>query len=168
MAKKSGNVPAGDHEPEIVEVLSRGDLVRIKQRSLMNDDLLLSPKDLYSIGHPNAFLVLESFEDPQRGVCIALRECCFVLEDHKNGKKLCKGHEALYFEKMGQERAAQKGDRKASIKIPWLGEVLGYDYQDDEASPSLRVRMAGADPIVLEGMAAQMVKKMLDGSGIKI
>lgn len=167
MAKKNANVPGSSREAEICETFSPGDVVRLKVSALTNDDLELKALDLYKIGHPNEFVVAETFEQPRRGLCVALRECCYLFENHATGIKTCKGHDAIYFEKMGKERPKKKGDRIATVTIPWIGELVGFEYQDDEQNPKADFRVAGKK-ISLEGAPAKLFRDIINGYGLQL
>ena len=88
----------------------------------------MTPRVLCSIGHPNEFIVLDVFETDSDGVCLALWPCCHRFK--KAGKKICPGHPAVYFEKTGALRTPKKGDKSSSLVLPFLGEVLGFDYEE--------------------------------------
>jgi hypothetical protein len=162
----SGNIPA-DAKTEVAEEFSAGDVVRLKTSALMNGDLDMTPLSMFRIGHPNEFLVVEAFEHKKLGPCVTLRQCCYLYQDHSSGIKLCKGHQAIFFEKMRRERARQKGDRMASVKIPWVGEVAAFEYEEDPENPKARFRIAGKE-CELEGAPAKFFKSVIEGYGFQL
>ena len=98
---------------------------------------------------------------------LAQVQCCFLFENHSTGITTCKGHPAIYFEKMRKDRAKQKGDRLASVKIPWVGEVAGFEYEEDEENPKAKFRIMGKE-CELEGAPAKFFKSMVEGYGFKL
>jgi hypothetical protein len=163
----SGNVPSDPKPAQIAEEFEAGDIIRLKTSVLTNDEVLMAPIDLFKIGHPNEFLVVEAFDGGDYGPCVTLRQCCFLFENHSTGLTTCKGHPAIYFEKMRKDRIKQKGDRLASVKIPWVGEVAAFEYEEDEENPTAKFRIAGKE-CTLEGAPAKFFKSMIEGYGFKL
>jgi hypothetical protein len=163
----NANVPTDPKPAEIAEEFESGDIIRLKASVVTNDEVKMAPIDLFRIGHPNEFLVVAAFDGGKFGPCVTLRQCCFLFENHSTGITTCKGHPAIYFEKMRKDRAKQKGDRLASVKIPWVGEVAGFEYEEDEENPKAKFRIMGKE-CELEGAPAKFFKSMVEGYGFKL
>lgn len=144
---KSGNVK---REPKAVagkeanpvpkEILKAGDLVRMTPATLKNPKkAIMSPRVLVAHGWPNEFRVRETFDRTAEGPCIELEECC-LKRLNEEGNYWCGGHPMGLFEKVtaGEpaEREFRPGDSRASIVVPWLGELAGYEYRADEKKAS--------------------------------
>jgi hypothetical protein len=143
-----------------------GDVVGLTQAALRIGRLeLMTPRLLHHIGHPNEFIVLDAFESGEDGLCLSLWPCCYRFLDRKTGKKRCQGHPAVYFERVGSLRMPQKGDKSSSLILPFLGEVLGFDYQEDESNPALQANILGMKGQA-NGHFAKMLKKLAEDAKI--
>lgn len=161
---RRGNVPAGE-SARVLEEFKGGDVVRITDEVLADPDLELSPAELVRIGWPNEFEVADVFTLKGKP-CLTLKPCCYFLEKPR-GRTRCKGHDAQFFEKVRRERIARKGDRSAAVSIPWMGEVAGFRYDDDEESPVARFHLMGRE-VKVEGAPAKHLKTLLESYGVKI
>lgn len=171
-AKKGGNVQSEELEvpKSSQEKFADGDVVAITQAALRIGRLaLMTPRVLYGIGHPNEFVVLDVFETESDGVCLALWPCCHRFKDRKTGKKICPGHPAVYFEKVGSIRSPKKGDKSSSLVLPFLGEVLGFDYEEGDEEGGENPKM-NANLFGLKGGAsgywAKLLKKLAEDAKI--
>jgi hypothetical protein len=167
MGKRNGNVtPPEDVPQKAPEKFEEGDVVGLTQAALRIGRLeLMTPRLLRQIGHPNEFIVLDAFKSDEDGVCLTLWPCCFRFVDHKTGKKRCQGHPSVYFEKTGSLRMPKQGDKSSSLILPFLGEVLGFDYQEDESNPEIQANVFGMKGSA-SGYFAKMLKKLAEESKI--
>lgn len=160
--KGNGNVRGGPpDEPQegSASPFKPGDIVALTGAALRIARLeTMTPKQLYQIGRENRFLVMETFESPEDGPCIMLNPCCIKYVDRRaNGiKPRCKGHPVVYFEKVGVLRAPKKGDKSSSLTLPLLGELFGFEWEDDEENPKFNANILG-----LRGSATGFVAKFL-------
>jgi|FLYN01.1.fsa_nt_gi hypothetical protein len=165
--QKSGNVrqkadPA-ENKTE-TESFQEGDIVALTPTALRLGNLsMMSPRLLYQIGWPNQFVVLHTFEDEENGPCVSLYPCCMVLVDRRSGNYRCTGHPAQYFEKIDVLRQPQKGDRSVSISLPLIKEIVGADYEEDEQSPRLTVRVLGQKGVIT-GPWAKLIKNLAEAN----
>lgn len=166
MARKSGNVPV---RPEVrpIEQFTPGDVVKVREAVLASDDVDMSPITLFADGWPNEFPVVEAGTTPKGVPYVKLKPCCNFLENHTSGAKICKGHPSEYFEKVRRERVPKKGDKAASVSVPWVGPVAGFRYHEDDDHPEATFHVMGRE-VKLEGVAAKFFKSVIDGYGIKI
>lgn len=165
MAKK-GNVQAEESAPKVSELLEEGDVVALTPSALRIGRLKsMTPRLLHKIGHPNEFVVLTSFKSDKGEDCLTLWPCCNRFTDRESGKQTCTGHQTVYFEKVGNIRTPKKGDKSASLVLPFIGEVFGIDYQEDENNPDFRVNLGGLKGSVT-GVLAKAVKKFAEDNKI--
>lgn len=149
-----------------------GDIVSLTAAALRRKKLSsMTPRLLYEIGHPNEFLVLETFSHAEDGPCIAL-SCCTRDEDNvrfvdrKTGKMRCNGHQVSHFEKKGYKRLPKKGDKSTSLHIPFLPfELAGVHWEEDESNPGFKVSVAGKE-IGVTGALAKLLKNVAEENGI--
>lgn len=167
MGKKTGNIP-----PEEAPVqgpppkYEEGDVVALTQAALRIGRLeLMTPRLLHQIGHPNEFIVIDAFDTGEDGICLSLWPCCYRFLDRKTGKKRCQGHPALYFEKIGNLRMPKKGDKSSALVLPFIGEILGFDWQEDEDNPNLNANVFGLKGAA-SGYFAKILKKMAEEAKI--
>lgn len=159
--KKDGNVKVDEAEavggpPQKFE---EGDVVALTQAALRIGRLeLMTPRLLHHIGHPNEFVVLDAFDTGDDGPCLSLWPCCYRFADRKTGKRRCQGHPAVYFEKVRALRTPKKGDKSSSLVLPFLGEILGFEYEEDEQNPKFNANLFG-----LKGAASGYFAKVLKG-----
>jgi hypothetical protein len=167
VARKSGNVP-GATQARAIEQFAPGDVVKMREAVLTSGMVDMTPLVLFRDGWPNEFQVVEAFDSAKAGgPCVALKPCCLFMENHATGAKLCKGHPSEYFEKVRRERIPKKGDKAASVSVPWVGAVAGFRYHEDEDHPEASFHVMGRE-VKLEGVAAKFFKKIVDSYGIKI
>jgi hypothetical protein len=166
-ARKNGNVePSPEAEQYSGEKLVEGDVVGLSPAALRTDRLRkMTPRILHKIGHPNEFIVLDTFENESDGACVVLWPCCFRFVNRKTGRELCQGHSVDYFEKLGSLRTPKKGDKSSSLVLPFLGEVLGFDFQEDEATPKLNANVFGMKGEA-SGTWAKLIKKLAEDANI--
>jgi hypothetical protein len=166
MSKKTGNVkheePEKKKEPEHFEP---GDIVRMSQETLRDPELSkMSPRVILTIGLPNEFQVVKVFE-LESVVCLTLDPCCYRRVD-RNGKRQCTGHPAVLFERVAHEHIRQPGDKIASITVPFLGELMGYEYQPDGHGNSKAIFRVGGKEMKAEGGLAELLNKVIQNHGI--
>lgn len=166
MARKKGNVP-GSASASPLELFAPGDVVKIKESVLLKRDVEMSPLTLFMVGWPNEFQVVETFETKNGLPCIALKPCCLYMKDHITDVPLCKGHSAEFFEKVRRDRIPKKGDKAASVSVPWVGKVAGFRYHEDDDVPEATFQVMGKE-VKLEGVAAKLIKNIVESYGIKI
>jgi hypothetical protein len=171
-AKKTGNVrrdppkkgPEGYPVP--AETLKAGDVVRMTQDTLKNARWMkTSPRILALNGWPNEFHVRETFERADEGPCVELDECCLRRRDAK-GDFSCGGHPMGLFEKSDvkePEREFRPGDSRASIVVPFLGELAGYEYRADEKKAIFRI---GGQPMEVQGGFADFLNDFVKKNGV--
>lgn len=174
--RSEGNVQA-EMKAERVPVFEPGDIISLTAAALRKKKLVnMTPRLLYEIGHPNEFLVLETFEHPVDGPCVALSCCTRQMDengkpivrfvDRKTGKMRCNGHRSNYFEKKSFKRLPKKGDKSTSIHIPFLPfELAGVHWEEDESNPALKVSVAGKE-VGLTGAFAKLLKNVAEENGI--
>jgi hypothetical protein len=151
----------------MVDPFIAGDVVRVKEAVLAAGRVEMSPVSLVGVGWANEFTVLSTFSTKDGVPCVMLKPCCMFLKNPATGEILCKGHPAEHFQKLRRERGRQRGDKAASIAVPWVGEVAGFEYEEDEEHPKAAFRVMGKE-VRLEGAAAKFMKGVLDGYGIKL
>lgn len=166
MGKKGNVEPEEVDIPKTAEVFEEGDIAALSPAALRIGRLKeMSPRMLHKIGHPNEFIVLDSFVSEEHGLCITLWPCCYRFIHRDSGKIRCKGHQAALFEKKGAIRQPKKGDKSTSVSIPLLGQILGVTYQDDETNPELNANIFGFKSGVT-GVLAKLVKKYAEDAKI--
>jgi len=167
--RKNGNVDGAAERVIAEQVFEPGDIVALTASALrINRISGMTPRLMYSIGHKNEFLVLDTFEDPEDGICVVL-ECCRgnYVDRNKNGKDRCQGHPGIYFERIDRIRLPKKGDKSSSIHLPFgIGQLIGLHWEQDEDNPKLRVDLPFDQKIETLGPLAQMFKKIAENNGI--
>lgn len=146
--------------PEIKE----GDIVALTPAALKMGRLeAMTPRLLYHIGHENRFIVDKTFETEEDGLCLKLFPCCFrFVNDHQTKQFRCKGHPAIYFDKVGTVRTPQKGDKSSSLVLPILGEIFRFDYKEDENAPKFSADLPVLGKGVVTGFLAKFVKQLAE------
>ena len=169
-ANGSGNVRhgapenTGGEQEEKKQAFEEGDVVSLTQSALRIGRIQrMTPRVLYAIGHPNEFMVLDAFENEADGLCLTLWPCCFRYVDReRNNQLLCKGHPAVYFEKVNKVRMPKKGDKSSSVHLPFLPfEVAGLHYEEDEDNPRLTLNLFGKS-IDTMGPLSKFLKKLAE------
>lgn len=148
------------------EEIRPGDLVQIRAASF--SEAKMTPIDLFNVGWPNMFLVLEAF-DHEGKKCLRLDPCCEWMVNRATGAFLCRGHYTKYFEKVHEAviREPKKGDRKTSVQLPFVGDVVSLDYQNEEENPTLLLQVKGLrGPIGLSGEKAREIAEWAKNAGI--
>jgi hypothetical protein len=169
MNTKDGNVPhEGPFETQDEEIKT-GDIVALTTTALRVRGPLesMTPRALYQLGHPNEFLVMETFKTEEDGTCVVL-PCCMYFEDRKiknNVRPLCKGHPAIYFKRIGRARVPQKGDLTAAINSPF-GNLVQLEWKDDPDNPELTANLLGINLGSLVGLPAKWLKKAAEDQKI--
>lgn len=172
----SGNVrndgPAQAEEAEKAKekktAFEEGDVVALTEDALRIGRIQgMTPRLLYSIGHPNEFMVMHVFENKQDGLCLTLFPCCFQFVDReRKNQERCKGHPAFYFEKINKVRIPKKGDKASSIHLPFLPfEVAGLHYEEDEDNPRLTLNLFGKK-IETTGPLGKFLKKLAEDNKV--
>jgi hypothetical protein len=59
----------------------------------------------------------------------------------------------------------QKGDKSSSLILPFLGEVLGFDYHEDEQNPEIAANVFGMKGSA-SGYFAKVLKKLAEEAKI--
>lgn len=174
MKAKSNGTGNVRHDPEEVEkpqekqAFEEGDIVALTQSALRIGRIQgMTPRLLYTIGHPNEFMVMHTFESPADGLCLTLFPCCTRFVDReRNSQPRCKGHPAMYFEKVDKGRIPRKGDKSSSVHIPFLPfEVAGVHYQEDDENPSLTLNLFGKH-LQTTGPLSKFLKKLAEDNKI--
>jgi hypothetical protein len=161
-SKRNGNVKHDPKPKPTGEGFEEGDRVAMTQEALKMGRLsAMSPRLLYQVGYPNEFGVLHSFETEEDGPCITLYPCCYVLEDRPRKTSRCSGHPAIFFEKIG-EKPANKGDKRAKVHLPIIGEIAGVEWDEEHQRLSGHV---GGYPVVFQGEIGRLVKKAAEEKG---
>lgn len=164
MNTKDGNIPhEGPFEGQ--DEIQKGDVVALTTAALRIRGPLetMTPRALYQIGHPNEFMVLETFKTDEDGPCLVL-PCCMYFEDRKvksSVRPLCKGHPAVHFKKIGVIRIPQPGDKTAAVVWPW-GDLFKLEWKDDPDNPEISAKLLGINLGGLVGEPAKWVKKMAE------
>jgi hypothetical protein len=168
----SGNVKHGPEEVEKTEekkqAFEEGDVVALTPSALRIGRIQgMTPRLLYTIGQPNEFMVLHVFETEADGLCLALFPCCLRFVDRdRNGQVRCKGHPAVYFEKVDKRRIPKKGDKSSSVHLPFLPfEVAGLHYEEDEENPRLTLNLFGKR-VDTTGPLSKFLKKLAEENKI--
>lgn len=169
MNAKDGNIP---HEGPFdnKEEFKRGDIVALNETALKIRGQLeaMTPLALYRlVGHPNEFMVLETFETEEDGKCLML-PCCMYFENRQDKNRVhprCKGHPAAYFKKIGEIRIPQKGDKTSAVLTP-LGDLFRLEWKDDPDHPELNAHLFGINLGGLIGQPAQWLKKLAEDQKI--
>lgn len=167
MNAKDGNIPHEGPFDSKDEAIKPGDIVGLTTTALRVRGPLeaMTPRVLYQIGHPNEFVVVETFKTEEDGDCLVL-PCCMYFEDRKvknNVRPLCKGHPAVYFKKIGQIRFPQKGDLAAGVETPW-GNLIRLEWKEDPNNPELNAHLFGINLGSIMGMPAKWLKKAAEDS----
>ena len=167
MGRKNGNVPPKEGIPSTPPVkYKEGDVVALTAAALRIGRLSkMTPRLLHQKGHPNEFVVISTFEKGEDGVCLELWPCCNGFLDPKTGNILCQGHHAVYFEKVDQLRMPKKGDKGSSLILPFLGEVFGMSYFEDEENPEISANLFGMKGSA-SGHFAKILKKLAEDAKI--
>lgn len=176
MSRKSngtGNVRTGVPEEtedtqQKKQAFEEGDIVALTQSALRIGRIQgMTPRLLYTIGHPNEFMVMHAFENQADGLCVTLFPCCFrFLDRDRNNQPRCKGHPAVYFEKINKVRIPKKGDKSSSIHLPFLPfEVAGLHYEEDEDNPRLTLNLFGKK-IDTMGPLSNFLKKLAEDNKV--
>lgn len=161
-----GNI-VGKIEKKPTPRFEPGDVVALTQAALRMPKLkTMVPYQLWKIGHPNAFLVVHTFDDEERGQCVGLYPCCTRFTNHDTEKPRCTGHPTEFFQKVDRKRVPKKGDRTTSVYLPFIdGEVGGIQYCEDEDNPSIKVNVGGIKAGV-DGVVAKGIKDLFSSIGL--
>lgn len=169
MSKKTGNVKVQKSRKEAYpvpkEVLKSGDVVRMTPEALKNPRWKnTSPRIMIAHGWPNEFHVEEAFEHKDEGPCLEFSECCLKRKE-SDGKYSCGGHPMGLFERerFASGRDFKPGDAKASVTVPFLGELVGYEYRADEKKAVFRV---GGQEMEAVGGLAELLNDVIKKHGV--
>lgn len=169
--KKTGNVKvqaqkkSKEANPVPKEVLKSGDLVRMTPEAVKSQRWATSsPRILISSGWPNEFSVREAFDHKDEGPCVELDECC-LKRFNPDGDYACGGHPMGLFEKVDRSpnRPFQPGDARASVTVPFLGELVGYEYRADEKKAVFRI---GGQEMEAVGNFAEILNDVIKKHGV--
>jgi len=153
--------------PEKKGEIQAGDVVAMTPEALKS--IKCSPRVLIESGWPNEFYVERVFDDRDHGLCLQLQECCFRRRDLKEKKKpySCGGHPIGLFERLdssqGEERVFEPGDARASVTIPFIGELIGYTYRAKDKKAVFRV---GGQEMEAEGALAEHLNNIIKKHGV--
>lgn len=167
--RRNGNVRVDPQEiPETrPAAFQPGDVVAMTPATLRIGRLAtMTPRQLYQIGHKNRWVVLETFETHDEGPCLMINPCCIEYTDWKSKGPRCKGHPAVYFEKVGTVRVPKKGDKSSSLILPLIGDALGLRWEEDEDNPKIVGNALGKDLIGAVGPLARFLKKLAEDQKI--
>jgi len=165
--RRNGNIEPEEHAPE-PQAFEPGDVVALTASALRITRISgMTPRLMYSVGHRNEFVVFDTYEDAEDGICLVL-ECCRgnYVNRSKNGQWKCKGHPGIYFEKIDRIRIPQKGDKSSSVSLPFIGQLAGVRWEQDEDNPRLSLELPFGQKIEALGPLAQMLKKVAESQGI--
>ncbi len=144
----------------------------------------LTPVALLKVGWPNQFLILDIYDDEEKGKLLRLDPCCGWMRDlQKEEKYACEAHHAKYFEPLpghikdqpkgeaeeAEEGGALQGKRRYSGFATEEGgeDVLGVEYVGNGGKAgALFFRSAGKRPIVVRGVAADKIMRLMSKLGI--
>lgn len=165
--RKNGNIEPDEQvtEPQAFEP---GDVVALTASALRITRISgMTPRLMYSIGHPNQFIVFDTEDDPEDGICLIL-ECCRgrYVNRSRNGQWKCKSHPGIYFEKIDRIRLPKKGDKSSSVSLPFVGQLAGVHWEQDEDNPRLTLELPFGQKLEALGPLAQMFKKIAENNGI--
>jgi hypothetical protein len=169
-AKRNGNIRGGPDRPTSApQHFQQYDVVALTSAALRMGRLAtMGPRVMYGMGWPNEFLVVRTFENESDGPCITLLPCCNnLLVDHRNpdAKRCRDGHPAIYFTKIDVLRPPQKGDKSSRVVLPWLGEILSFDYKEGEENPEFTARFLGKGGSVM-GAWAKLLKRIAEANNL--
>lgn len=160
--------------PTPPEEFRPGDIVGMIPTALKMDRLsTMSPRLLVQLGWPNAFMVRDVFETPDEGVCLTLGICCHIREDHRVGRPVCAGHQAIYFRKLTPQEIQMMPegwlelevppDLCASIKLPFgIGKLVSMDYRDQD--PRFKFEAFGKGAEIAGPLAKQIAELLKDNN----
>jgi hypothetical protein len=167
MTSKNGNVRR-EGKPSVQEIpqFQTGDVVSLTAAAIRRSGIAnMTPRLLYEIGHPNEFVVFDTFESDD-GPCVSLLPCCSIFEDRENGKQRCTGHPAIHFQKKSVKRMPKKGDKSSSIHLPFMQVALaGINWEEDESNPSLKAHVLGKE-VSLTGPIAKILKQLAEENNV--
>lgn len=166
--RRNGNAEGAPDPVAEPQAFQPGDVVALTASALRIDRISgMTPRLMYSIGHRNEFLVFDTYEDPEDGLCLVL-ECCRggYVNRSKNGKQKCGGHPAIYFQTIDRIRLPKKGDKASSVHLPLVGQLAGLRWEQDEDNPRLTLDLPFGQKLEALGPLAQMFKKIAENSGI--
>lgn len=165
--------PRAPRDESIPEVEAE-DEVQIKPWCFEPDGVRMTPIELYKVGWPNRFRVLDVQEHKGERFLV-LDPCCNWMEDHANGNSRCNAHPARYFSKIEapetavepakevaeeENRVPHPEDRYTSVDTPWWN-VLKVEYLEDEKTPVIKLRFAsGRRPFTASGEVARIMRDL--------
>lgn len=147
------------------EVLKAGEVIRMTPDAVVGSRWAkTSPRILIAGGWPNEFRVRETFDRADEGPCVELEECCLRRRD-PSGDFSCGGHPMGLFEKTGAQAGREfgPGDSRASVTVPFLGELVGYEYRADEKKAVFRV---GGQEMEAVGSLAELLNDVIKKHGV--
>jgi hypothetical protein len=184
----TGNVFPEERGAEGSDSFRPGDFISITHEALKMGAIKdMGPRLLHADGWENRFEVVHVHHTEQNGECVTLFPCCFFLRNWKTKGFRCKAHPVIYFELAepraedvspepkeataeGEEKPASEGVRgkkgkSSSLTIPFLGELVGFDYDDDHENPRLTARFIGKSA-VFTGEFARMMKTVIEAQKV--
>jgi len=162
---KTPKVKGKEANPVPKEALKGGDVVRLTPEALKNERwFVTSPRVMIRNGWPNEFHVREEFVHKDEGPCLELDECC-LKRFNEEGDYACGGHPMGIFEKVDRapDRPFQPGDARASVTVPFLGELVGYEYRADEKRGVFRI---GGQEMEVIGSFAELLNNVVKKHGV--
>jgi hypothetical protein len=139
----------------------------------------MTPVRLLKNGWPNKFLIIEIYDDEEKGKLLRLDPCCGWMRDLKKEEETaCEAHPAKYFEPLpghiqdqedGEEAEEDpQGRRYSGFGQDEEGEdAVGVEYvRNGGKTGSFFFRRAGERPIVVRGQAADKLLRAVKKLGI--
>lgn len=141
-----------------------------------------TPARLLKIGWPNRFLIVEIYEDEEKGKLLRLDPCCGWMRDLRDEEKhACEAHPVKYFDPLPghiaeEVEAEQEADE--SMVGPRGGRYVAFgrgaseedltslEFVNGGKTKSFFFRHAGSKPFVIQGKAAHRLATFIDKLGI--
>lgn len=160
-----------------------GGFCRLKAEAAAKVDS--TPARLLKAGWPNEFLIVEIYEDgeKEKGKLLRLDPCCGWMKDLRDDEKhACEAHPAKFFEPLPghisedieNESEAEEGEAVGPAGGRYTGvglgdtdeDLMGFEYVNGEKAKTFFLRCAGKPPIMIKGVGAQKLGKILNKLGI--
>ena len=156
-----------------------GGFCRLKAEAAAKVDS--TPARLLKAGWPNKFLIVEIYDEKDKGQILRLDPCCGWMKDLRDDQKnACEAHPAKFFEVLPghisedieKEEAEEEAVGPAGGRYTGLGvgdnneDLLSVEYVNGGKSKTFFLRRAGQPPIVIRGAGAQRLMKFIDRLGI--
>ena len=144
-----------------------------------------TPARLLKAGWPNKFLIVEIYEEKDKGKLLRLDPCCgWMIDLRDDEKNACEAHPAKFFEVLPghisedieneaeaevaeEEVVGPAGGRYTGLGVGDSDEdLVGVEYVNGETTKTFFVRCAGKAPIMVRGTGAQRLSKIFSKLGI--